>query len=216
MLRSIALVVVIAVDSTAAFRPPISTTTYDRRMIGTYDRPASTLHASTAKRRTALTPASMLLGEQRISFTSNSGESKSVLATIRGLASKLQRWGPDEWKVVGAPPLQFSSRTLSTGVSLVYYKQAEDAGRLSEDGACEVTLVNQGSDGKYDIVFEGRGSRRQRNEDVLYKLLLDAIRQDPTCTLSFGLYPPSSGVAKTVAKIDAACLVNKKGQYSRF
>ena len=157
-----------------------------------------------------------LLGaDPSISFSSVSGEGK-LLSTIRALAGKLQRWGPDEWRLVGAPPLQFSSRTLSSGVSLVYFNQAENAGRLSEDGACDVTLVRQDSDGKYSIIFKGRGSRRRRNEDVLYRLLLDAVRQDPACTLSFGIYPPSAGVARMVAKIDAACLVNKKEQYSRF
>ena len=69
------------------------------------------------------------------------------------------------------------------------------------------------------IVLSPNGKRRAANEDVFYRLLLHAVRDgelSDCCSLAPGLYPPSAGAARLVAKIDAACLVDRKGQYKRF
>ena len=148
--------------------------------------------------------------ERRITLTTV--DEQRVLAALRALANKANRWRDGEWRVLGAPPLEFSLRTLPDGVRFQYFV-ASDAGRLTTDGAMDVTLRNRG------IVWTSSGRARRRNEDVLFHLLLHELRAgslSDCCSLAPGLYPPSAGPALLVARIDAACLVDKKVQYSRF
>lgn len=170
----------------------------------------SAFHPTPIARTT--TPTLFFSAERRISFSSLDNEQR-ILATLRTVANKASRWRDGEWRVLGAPPLQFSLRSLPDGVRLQYFDASSDAGRLVEDGATDVTLRDRA------IVWTPSGRARRRNEDVLYRLLLHEVRDGALrdcCTLAPGLYPPSAGVARLVAKIDAACLVDKKGQYSRF
>ena len=111
--------------------------------------------------------------------------------------------------------MQFSARPLADGIVMSYFLTSE-AGRLTEDGSCEITLRGT------DIIFSASGKNRPKNEDVLYRLMLHELRDGQLkegCALAWPaalLYPPSAGVARLVAKMDAACLVDKKGQYRRF
>ena len=69
------------------------------------------------------------------------------------------------------------------------------------------------------LVWSASGRVRSSNEDVIYKLVLEECRRGALAErskLAPGLYPPSAGVARLVAKVDAACLYNKKAQYKRF
>lgn len=156
-------------------------------------------------------PQALFTNRKAISLSSVADE-RRVLSGVRSVVSKLQRWGPNEWKVVGAPPMQCSSRTLSDGVRLLFYRKSS-GGAVTEDGSLDITFSGQ------MIAFSSQGSRRQKNEDILYKVLLDEVRSgdlSESCTLGFGIYPPTASLGRLVARIDAACLVDKKGQYSRF
>ena len=151
-----------------------------------------------------------LSAERRIALKTL--DERRVISSIKSLATKLNRWKADEWRVLGAPPLEFSVRPQADGVCLCYFL-ASEAGRLTEDGTMDVALRGNA------IVLSPNGKRRQSNEDVFYRLLLHAVRDgelSDCCSLAPGLYPPSAGAARLVAKIDAACLVDRKGQYKRF
>ena len=166
--------------------------------------------SASAAQRSQTTMMWLFSPEKRIALREL--DERRVVAALRALVTKANRWKADEWRVFGAPPLQFSSNTLSDGVRLTYYLTS-DAGRLTEDGSLDVTL--QGS----AVVWSRQGRARPKNEDVLFRLLLNEFRSGTLadcCALAPGLYPPSGNVARLVAKVDAACLVNKKGQYERF
>ena len=158
--------------------------------------------------------ATFLLGGRR-SIIFSELDAQRVSSSLQAIVAKANRWRDAEWRVLKAPPTAFSTRTSDGGVTLVYF-QTSEAGRLTEEGTCDIALQGKG------VVFSPRGRTRPQNEDVLYRLLLHEIRDgalQECCTLAWPaaiLQPPSAGVAKLVAKLDAACLVDKKGQYRRF
>lgn len=171
-------------------------------------------HLLTAPTKVSLrvkSPPCLFFGAERQIALSSSDE-RRVISAVQTIARKANRWRADEWRVFGAPPLQYSCASLADGVRLSYFL-ASEAGRLTEDGALEVTVNGN------VIKWSSQGKRRAKNEDVLYRMLLNEIRAgslSDCCRLAIGLYPPSAGVGNLVAKIDAACLVDRKGQYKRF
>lgn len=155
-------------------------------------------------------PARMLLSERRITFAAaNEG---TVVSKVTSVLSTVKRWGPNEWRVFGVAPLEFSTQAIAGGVRLNYFRTTGGGGQLLADGSCTLTFCGDA------LVLRPERSARGRQEDVLFKLVLDELRRSSECKLAPGLHSltDTSRVGQLRAKIAAACNYDRKGQYERF
>ena len=180
-------------------------------------------HAPRALLSRSLPPAMLFGGERRIGFAAV--DERRVVDLIQSLSAKMQRWRMEEWRVLGVPSAaQFSSSNTADGCKWVFYKRVGAGGGMREDGLLEVALgCGGGLPGvERAVITLGGGTRvgqQQRQVDIFYRLLLHECRAGAAgadCKLIPWIHPPTDGIARLVAKIDAACLYDKRGQYSRF
>jgi hypothetical protein len=154
--------------------------------------------------------AMLLLGDRTIAFEEL--DRSRLLSALQGLVSRVQRWREAEWQLFGVrSPVQFSSRSLPGGTMLTYYERGTDGGKLEEAGTLIVELR-----GKSVVLRSSGGAKARKQEGIVYKLLLDELRNTDGMRLSFGFYPPTSDVGRLRSKLESACLYNKQGQYERF
>ena len=165
---------------------------------------------------TSLLP--MTVTERR--FTVRNADLRKASAAIKSVAATCARWGEDEFKVFGVAPMEYSTRNLPNGISLQFYKPGV---QLTEDGCLDLLLLQRAGGDRADVVIKasdgGLSGVRARHLDLIYKLLLDDCRSGALgddAKLVLGLHPPTASVSKLRRKIAAACLYDKKGQYSRF
>jgi len=166
---------------------------------------------------TSLLP--MTVTERR--FTVRNADLRKASAAIKSVAATCARWGEDEFKVFGVAPMEYSTRNLPNGISLQFYKPGVQP--LTEDGCLDLLLLQRAGGDRADVVIKasdgGLSGVRARHLDLIYKLLLDDCRSGALgddAKLVLGLHPPTASVSKLRRKIAAACLYDKKGQYSRF
>ena len=159
-------------------------------------------------------PRMLLGGSRRIAFASI--REREAISSLRSVVTTVVRWSPAEWGVFGVKPLQFSSANTADGARLTYYEQDGSGGGLVEAGSFEMAL--RGS--AFVLTPEGSGWRARGQEALLYKLLLDEVRTradvGQLAALGEHVLTPTAGVGRLRAKIEGACMYDRKGQYNRF